>query len=322
MFPRRLNVEGQLQKLLVFRDAFKFALSRFNGFIRNWNEWVALEEKAMAERARGKVLEKEFSEALDFLCYCWKGVVPKSWNNVRTCGYLLLCQLPDNIYYKGYNIKQKYFPPKIVLKLSEDSFEYFGLDSNAVFDGQIVCEVYGKKSVIVDVLCGKISLIQALSFLDNDNAPNYFYAHSKKGEAFDPSMYKNSSVNETTPPFLFVRNFSNFDGINDFEEFLRCFDINRLNYDFYLSERKQNEEEKEQEQKILSSTFSVKRERTSSFSPNSHGARASSPIEWVEKLKEAKAEIQKRIHNVAPKQHSSSNAFDDEGGEELPELKK
>lgn len=301
----RINVEGQLQKLLLFRDVFKFALSRFNVFIDGWNKWVALEEKELADRARGKILEPDLEDALQYLCYSWKGVVPKSWGKQGSkTGFILISQLPDNIYYKGYSIKQKYLPPKICLKINEDSFEYFGMESsNTAFDGQVMCELYGKKSVLVDLFCGNVSLMQVLNFLDSDEAPNYYYAHSKKGENFDPSLYKTDSQAsfDQEPPLLFVRNFSHFDGVNDFEEMMRCFDINRLSYDRYCGERRQSE----------ISDSHVKKE-TNNIAKLSTSQRPQSPVEWVEKLKEAKLDIQKRIRASSFKAGSSSKGQNNE----------
>ncbi len=60
------------------------------------------EEKDLAALARGSVLESELSDALEFLLFSWRGVVPSHWP-AGQIGLMCVSQIPDNLYYKGKN---------------------------------------------------------------------------------------------------------------------------------------------------------------------------------------------------------------------------
>ncbi len=96
----KMTVDGSLDKLLLFRDVFRFALSRYEAFRASWTECVRQEEKDLAALARGSVLETDFHDALEFLLFAWRGSVPAHWPAGRV-GYMLFSQLPDNLFYKG-----------------------------------------------------------------------------------------------------------------------------------------------------------------------------------------------------------------------------
>jgi hypothetical protein len=272
-----MNVVGEVQKLLMFRDSFRFALSRFNLYQKQWNDCVREEEEELAELARGKVLENDFSRALEFFLSVWKGQVPEYWTKE---GYMLISQLPDNLFYKGYKAKQSYFPPKVVLKLSKDYVEIIPFDEKVLEDKTVFCEIYGKKSIIRSVLNGSMSLRNTLDLLANTGQTQYRYG---------TSSYVVDANSQDMPPFLFVRNFSST--VNDFEQIMRCFDINVLAYDRFLAEKKKDS--------VPSSVPVSVGAATSATTPDGPGSplmKATSPKEWVEKLKTVKDDITKRLN--------------------------
>lgn len=271
----KMNVAGEVQKLLMFRDSFRFALSRFNMYQKQWNECVRHEEEELAEKARGNILEDDFSQALEFFMSVWKGQVPDYWTKD---GYMLISQLPDNLFYKGFKAKQAYFPPKVVLKMSKDYVEIIPYDETMLVDKTMFCEIYGKKSIIRSLLNGGLSLRNTLALLSNTSQKQYVYG---------TSSYVVNTSSLDMPPFLFVRNFSST--INDFEQIMRCFDINVLSFDRFLAEKKKTPPAVSPSGKIAGSVIPPSKAPID-IPPSK------APIEWVEKLKTVKDDITKRLN--------------------------
>ena len=298
----KMNVQGELQKLFLFRDVFRFALSRFNLYQEQWNECVREEEREMAELARGNVLEEDFSRALEFLLSVWKGYVPDSWGPTVELGLVVISQLPDNIYYKGYRVQQKYFPPKVILKMHKNWVEMVQYSEEELAKGKLICEISGKKSIIRSMLTGAISLRHVQNMLVTESESQYRYTTTPY--VFDPANPDDCE----SPPFLSVFNTSPAaEATNDFDQVMRCFDINMLSYDRFLAEKKlavikKAAAEESKAQRIMRDNNGVA-SPTKALSPTS----ASSPNEWVGKLREAKDGLMQRINNAAP---ASGKRFD------------
>lgn len=327
-----LQVEGQLPKLLLFKEVFHFALARFNTFRTRWNASVVDEEKELRERGRAKLLDPDMSDALQFLLFAWKGTFPPSWG-VKQVAYVLIAQLPDNVYYKGYRSDVVITPPKVLLRMTGDSLEFVSAaDADANSGGSVMCEIWGKRSVLVQLFTGRLTLWQALSMLaarpDESSADRgrYVYAHAPWRDLDnEPAMWLSERRHELLAankqaPFLFVRNMSHFDGVNDFEEILRCFDLHLLAYDrFTEAQRQKAQQERETEaaaeaaaaaQALRAPMDGLSTATMATPLANVARTRASSPLEWVEKLKEVKADLSKRILASSPTH--ASNPLDDD----------
>ncbi len=109
----------------------------------------------MANRARGKVLDDDFAEALQFLLYAWRGTFPPSWRADQVAYVLLgllvrpmwqallllLCRVaklmamqPDNVYHKGYRSNVVVAPPKVLLRMTAGELSWidFGVECQRV----------------------------------------------------------------------------------------------------------------------------------------------------------------------------------------------
>lgn len=328
-----LQVEGQLQKLLLFKEVFHFALARFNSFRARWNQIILEEETEMADRARGKVLDDDFADALQFLLFAWKGSYPRSWT-AQPVAYVLIALLPDNVYYKGYKTNVLVTPPKVLLRMTPDSLEFVQAASqdHANSDGgSVMCEIWGKKSVLISLFTGQMTVPQCLGLLSAEPAPGaasgsrYVYAHSSwRDMENDPAMWLNRSNSSTArddhkvPPFLFVRNISHFDGVNDFAELMQCFDVNVLTYHHFTAAKSDQQKEKTKGAKRgqdVSAQLAATSPHSQSSSPggdlfaalpggsSAARLRSSSPLEFLEKLK---GDISKRLQNARPSSPTSA----------------
>lgn len=313
-----LQVEGQLPKLLLFKEVFHFALSRFNSFRARWDRCIADEEQAMADRGKAKMLDLDISEALQFLLFAWRGSFPPSWGTRQTA-YVLIGQLPDNVYYKGYRSNVVVTPPKVLLRLSVDSLEFVPAADSSDDSAMVMCEIWGKKSVLISLFTGTMSLSQTLALLntpptDANFKTGYCYAHSPWCDLDnEPIMWLSENRKENTagkvPPFLFVRNMSHFDGANDFEEIMRCFDINPLSHHRFQAAARQRKQQETEEAEAAAAEAARRADSPATVPGSSIGRdRAASPLEWMEKLKDVKSDIVKRLGS-SPSQRG--NAYDE-----------
>jgi hypothetical protein len=290
----KMTVDGSIDKLLLFRDVFRFALSRYEAFRTAWTDCVRQEERELADLARGSVLESDLQDALEFLLFAWRGSVPTQWPAGRE-GFLLLSQLPDNLFYKGFRAQQHYLPPRVLLRMTSECVEIlpYSEDPSRV----VLCHVYGKKSILRSLLTGTMSLNQILGLL----------AGGSQQYRYGAADYVVPGPGGEIPPFLYVRNCSK-GGTNDFEQMLRCFDITCLSYDRFCQEKriKQKQRQQQAQQQEDGEKAVEQAAQQAAEKPKA----ASSLDEWVEKLKEVKEDVRKRLNTAAgsPKK----NTFEEE----------
>lgn len=186
-----------------------------------------------------------------------------------------------------------------------------------------MCEIWGKKAVLVALFTGRTTLSQTLALLSapppsganpanaamaGDGAGSrHVYAHSPwRDPENEPSMWAAGAAALSTgkvPPLLFVRNLSHFDGVNDFEEIMRCFDINVLTFDRFRSAQRSDANAAEADANTSAALKSVRLPTSAAVavpmapspiaslaaSGSAVRARSSSPLEFLEMLKGVKS---------------------------------
>lgn len=174
----------------------------------------------------------------------------------------------------------------------------FSEEALTVPDAKLLCEVSGKKSIIRSLLTGSMSIRQAFNLLSTDSEKPYVYA--SEPYVFDPKTVD-------PPPFLHVRNFSAGHGINDFEEIMRCFDINVLSHDRFLGERKAKKPSANAlDDGVKNAASATAVGAAGRVSPSSTPVtKSSSPGEWLGKIRDAKDDF---FHKIQSSSSSSSSA--------------
>ncbi len=177
---------------------------------------------------------------------------------------------------------------------------------------RVLCHVVGKKSILRSLLTGSMSLNQMLGLLAGNSA-QYRYG------AADYVVSGGAEI----PPFLYVRNVSG--GDNEFEQMLRCFDITCLSYDRFCQEKKAKQKQKLQQHEELLQRQQQQQQQQQDGQKSLAGLGTTPPQqkstssldEWVEKLKDMKDDVRKRLNTNAGSPKKASVFDDDEAQREL-----